>query len=63
VLAVLVMLTIALAFFKQGLAKWLRRAVPYVRLASAVLLVVAGAYTIFYLVSGSEAVLPGLNPA
>jgi cytochrome c-type biogenesis protein len=58
--AVLVTLTLALAFFKQGLVKWLRQAVPYVRLASAVLLVLAGAYVIFYwLSSGSGGVLSG----
>jgi len=58
--AVLVTLTLALAFFKQGLVKWLRRAVPYVRLASAALLVLAGAYVIFYwLSSGGGGVLPG----
>jgi cytochrome c-type biogenesis protein len=57
--AVLVTLTLALAFFKQGLVKSLRRAVPYVRLASAVLLIIAGAYVIFYwLSSGSGGVLP-----
>ena len=57
--AVLVTLTLALAFFKQGLVRWLRRAVPYVRLASAILLVLAGAYVIFYwLSSGSGGVLP-----
>jgi cytochrome c-type biogenesis protein len=57
--AVLVTLTLALAFFKQGLIRWLRRAVPYVRLASAVLLVLAGAYVIFYwLSSGNGGVLP-----
>jgi cytochrome c-type biogenesis protein len=57
---VLVTLTLALAFFKQGLIKWLRRAVPYVQLASAVLLVLAGAYVIFYwLPSGSGGVLSG----
>ena len=57
--AVLVTLTLALAFFKQGLVGWLRRVVPFVRLASAVLLVLAGAYVIFYwLSSGSGGVLP-----
>ncbi len=57
--AVLVTLTLALAFFKQGLVRWLRRAVPYVRLASAVLLVLAGAYVIFYWLSpGGGGVLP-----
>jgi cytochrome c biogenesis protein CcdA len=58
--AVLMVLTLALAFFKQGLLKWLRAAVPYVRLASAVLLVLAGAYIIYYwLSSGGGAILPG----
>jgi len=58
--AVLVTLTLALAFLKQGLFKWLRKAAPYVRLASAVLLVLAGAYVIFYwLSSRSGAVLSG----
>ena len=58
--AVLMTLTLALAFFKQGLVRWLRRAVPYVRLASAVLLVLAGAYVIFYwLASDGGGVLPG----
>jgi cytochrome c-type biogenesis protein len=58
--AVLVTLTLALAFFKQGLIKWLRSAVPYVQLASALLLVLAGAYVIFYwLPSGSGGVLSG----
>ncbi len=58
--AVLMMLTLALAFFKQGLVKWLRGAVPYVQLASAVLLVLAGAYIIYYWISsGSGITLPG----
>jgi cytochrome c-type biogenesis protein len=58
--AVLVTLTLALASFKQGLIRWLRRAVPYVQLASAVLLVLAGAYVIFYwLPPGSGGVLSG----
>ncbi len=58
--AVLMALTLALAFFKQGLVKWLRSAVPYVQLASAVLLVLAGAYIIYYwLSSGGAATLPG----
>ena len=58
--AVLIALALALAFFKQGLLKWLRGAMPYVRLASAVLLVLAGAYIIYYwLSSGGGATLPG----
>ena len=46
--SVLVALTVALAFFKEGLLKWLRGALPYVQSASAVLLILAGAYVIFY---------------
>ncbi|MDP8925911.1 MAG: cytochrome c biogenesis CcdA family protein [Actinomycetota bacterium] len=46
--SVFVALTLALAFFKQGLVSRVREAVPYVQLASAVLLVLAGAYMIFY---------------
>ena len=58
--AVLMTLTLALAFFKQGLVKWLRGAVRYVQFASAVLLVLAGAYIIYYwLSSGGAATLPG----
>jgi cytochrome c-type biogenesis protein len=58
--AALVTLTGALAFFKQGLVTWLRRAVPYMHLTSAVLLVLAGAYVIFYwLSSGSGGLLSG----
>jgi hypothetical protein len=58
--AVLVMLTLALALFKQGLIKWLRKAVPYVQLVSAVLLELAGVYMIFYWLStGSGGVLSG----
>ena len=46
--SVVVVLTVALAFFKEGLLKWLRGALPYVQTASALLLIVAGAYVIFY---------------
>jgi cytochrome c-type biogenesis protein len=46
--SVLVALTVALAFFKEGLLKWLRGALPYVQTASALLLILAGAYVIFY---------------
>jgi len=56
--AVLVTLTLALAFLKQGLVKWLRRAVPYVQIASAILIVLAGAYVISYwLPSGNGGVV------
>ena len=46
--SVLVALTVALAFFKEGLLKWLRGALPYVQEASVILLILAGAYVIFY---------------
>ncbi len=58
--SVLVALTLALALFKQGLVKWLRGVMPYVRLASAALLVVAGAYVIYYwLFYSAGSALPG----
>jgi cytochrome c-type biogenesis protein len=46
--SVLVALTVALAFFKEGLLKWLRGALPHVQTASALLLILAGAYVVFY---------------
>ncbi len=46
--SVLLTLTLALAFFKQGMVLWFRKTVPYVQLASAILLVVAGGYIIYY---------------
>lgn len=46
--SVLVALTLALAFFKQGLVARVKKAVPYVQLASAILLILAGVYTILY---------------
>ncbi len=59
--SVLVALTLALALFKQGLVKRLRGVMPYVRLASAALLVVAGAYVIYYWLfySTGGSTLPG----
>ena len=56
--SVFVVLTLALAFFKQGLVMRIKKAVPYVQLASAVLLVLAGAYMIFYWLSSST---PGVT--
>ena len=57
--SVLVVLTLALALFKQGLVTRLRKLAPYVQTASAVLLVLAGAYIVFYWWSArSGAVLP-----
>jgi cytochrome c biogenesis protein CcdA len=46
--SVLLTLTLALAFFKQGMVLWFRKTVPYVQLASAILLVLAGGYIIYY---------------
>ncbi len=46
--SVLVVLTLALALFKQGLVKRIKSVVPYTRLASAVLLMLAGVYMILY---------------
>lgn len=46
--SVFMALTLVLAFFKQGLVAKLRKAAPYVQLASAILLVLAGAYMISY---------------
>ena len=46
--SVLLVLTLALAFFKGGVISRLRSVTPYVQPISAALLVVAGAYIIFY---------------
>lgn len=46
--SVLLVLSLALAFFKSGVVARLRGAVAYVRVLSAGLLVVAGAYIVFY---------------
>jgi cytochrome c biogenesis protein CcdA len=46
--SVIVTLTLALAFFKMGLVAWFGRAMPHVRVVSAVLLLGAGAYLILY---------------
>lgn len=46
--AVIVTLTLALALFKQGLVRWMRGALPYVRFVSAALLILAGVYIIYY---------------
>jgi len=46
--SVLLVLTLALAFFKGGVISRLREATPYVQPISAALLVVAGAYIVFY---------------
>jgi cytochrome c-type biogenesis protein len=46
--SVIVTLTLALAFFKGGLVAWFGRAMPHVRLASAILLLGAGVYLVLY---------------
>lgn len=46
--AVLIALTLALALFKEGVVSRMRQFIPYVQTISAVLLVVAGGYIIYY---------------
>lgn len=46
--SILIAVTIGAAFFRGNVAKWLRRVVPYVHRTSALFLVGAGAYLIFY---------------
>ena len=41
-------LTLGVALFKQGTVRWARAVLPYVQPLSAVLLLVAGAYIIYY---------------
>ncbi|CAA9440181.1 MAG: Cytochrome c-type biogenesis protein CcdA (DsbD analog) [uncultured Rubrobacteraceae bacterium] len=57
--SVLVALTLALALFKGSIVARIKRAVPYAQLASAVLLVLAGAYMIFYWSSSNGGAPPG----
>jgi cytochrome c biogenesis protein CcdA len=45
---VLLTLTLALALLKRGVVSQLRGVVPYVQILSAALLVLAGAYIVFY---------------
>ena len=45
---VLLALTVSLGMAKQGLLRWLRKALPHVTRASGVLLIVAGAYLVHY---------------
>jgi cytochrome c biogenesis protein CcdA len=45
---VLLALTVSLGMARQGLVRWLRKALPYVTRTSGVLLVVAGAYLVHY---------------
>lgn len=44
----LMALTLAIALARQGLVRWLRRALPYINRIAGVLLVVAGAYMAYY---------------
>ncbi len=46
--SVLITLTLALALFKSGVVSRLRSIMPYVQIISAILLVAAGAYIIYY---------------
>jgi cytochrome c biogenesis protein CcdA len=57
--SVIVALTLALALLKGSIVARIKRAVPYVQLASAVLLVLAGVYMIFYWASPNGGILPG----
>ncbi|MCH7642923.1 MAG: cytochrome c biogenesis protein CcdA [Chloroflexi bacterium] len=41
-------LTLSVALFQSAMLKWVRKAMPYVQPASAVLLMLAGAYLVFY---------------
>ncbi len=50
-ISVILTLTLALTFFKQGLLVRLKRATSYMHTASAVFLVLGGLYMIFYWVS------------
>jgi cytochrome c biogenesis protein CcdA len=46
--ALFAVLTLSVALFQGVMIKWVRKAMPYVQPASAVLLLLAGAYLIFY---------------
>lgn len=45
---ILVLVTIGSALFQGSVARWLRRAIPYVHRASAIFLAGAGAYLVYY---------------
>ena len=45
---VLLALTVSLGMARQGLLRWLRKALPYIARASGLLLVLAGAYLVHY---------------
>jgi len=46
--AILITVTVGSALFQGSVTKWLRQAVPYVHRASAMFLVAAGAYLVYY---------------
>ncbi len=58
--SVFLALTVALALFKQGVVTKLKATVPYVQLASAILLVLAGGYMIYYWWSSLRGGVPPL---
>ena len=41
-------LTLSVALFKGAIIKWMRKVMPYIQSASAVMLLLAGAYLVFY---------------
>jgi cytochrome c-type biogenesis protein len=45
---ILVAVTIGAALFQRMVARWLKRSIPYVHRASALFMVGAGAYLIYY---------------
>jgi len=45
---VIMLLTIGMALFKGSMIRWLRKAMPYVQPVGAWLMVLAGAYIVFY---------------
>ncbi len=46
--SILIAVTLGISFFQGAVTKWLRQAMPYVHRASALFLVAAGAYLIYY---------------
>jgi cytochrome c-type biogenesis protein len=46
--SILIAVTIGTALFQGSVIKWLRWAIPYVHRASAMFLLAAGAYLIYY---------------
>lgn len=52
--SVILALTLSMALFKSALTRVLRRATPYIQTASAVLLLVAGGYIVYYWLTQGE---------